>query len=112
MSSFAVPAINWFNAYEHKQLEALISLYDDNATQDCVCDSQKVIAGKEALRAYWIDHFKMHPVDGLATLISHADGALVSYWTSDDAVLAHLTFNELGKIVHVSCGPQVRKIAA
>lgn len=46
MTSFVVLALDWFNAYRHNQLEALIHLYDDHATQVCACDGKKVIAGK------------------------------------------------------------------
>jgi ketosteroid isomerase-like protein len=104
MTSFVVTAVDWFNAYRRTQLETLMSLYDDGATQACTCDSRKMIAGKQALRAYWIDRFTTHPASDLVGLISQADGASVAYLTSDGVVEARLIFDEQGKIAHVICG--------
>jgi hypothetical protein len=105
MLSFAVAAVDWLNAYRINALETLIRLYDDNATQDCACDGQKMIAGKQALRAYWIDHFATHPAGDLAGLITKHDGAAVLYRSNNSIVQAQLIFNNQGKIAHVICGP-------
>lgn len=110
MGSFAVPAVDWFNAYRRNQLETLIRLYDDHATHACACDGEKVIAGKQALRAYWIDRFTNYPVIGLAGLTSAHDGALVLYWSNNSVVQARLIFNKQGKIAHVICGPERAQI--
>ena|SRR5512146_232454 len=104
MTSFVLTAVDWFNAYQRTQLEILMSLYDDDATQVCTCDGRKVIAGKQALRDYWIDHFATHSVSDLAGLVSRADDVLISYRTNNGVVLAQLTFNEQGKIARVICG--------
>jgi len=104
MTPFVVTAVDWFNAYRRNALETLIRLYDDDATQACACDSRKVIAGKHALRAYWIDHFTKYPIDGLEGLKSEGDGASVSYRSNNSVVQARLIFNEQGKIAHVICG--------
>lgn len=110
MGSFAVPAVDWFNAYRRNALETLIGLYDDHATHACACDGQKVIAGKQALRAYWIDRFTTHPADGLAGLTSERDGASVLYWSNNSVVQAQLIFDKQGKIAHVICGPERAQI--
>jgi hypothetical protein len=64
-----------------------------------------LIAGKQALRVYWIDRFTTRPADGLAGLTSERDGASVLYWSKDSVVQAQLIFNKQGKIAHVICGP-------
>ena len=110
MDSFVVPAVDWFNAYRRDELETLIRLYDDHATHACACDGQKVIAGKQALRAYCIDRFTNYPVNGLAGLISALDGASVLYWSNNSVVQARLIFNKQGKIAHVICGPEGAQI--
>jgi hypothetical protein len=65
MTGFAVTAVDWLNAYRRQTLEQLTFLYADGATHACTCDGQKVIADKEALRA-WRGRFAIH--DG--TLLS------------------------------------------
>lgn len=107
---FAVPAVDWFKAYQRNALETLIGLYDDHATQACACEGPKLIAGKQALRAYWIDRFTTYPVNGLAGLTSAHNGASVLFWSNDSVVQARLIFNEQGKIAHVICGPQGAQI--
>ena len=106
MAGFATIAIGWLNAYQRNALEPLINLYDDHATQTCVCDGRKVLAGKQALKAYWIEQFKTHTFSVLVGLKSEGDGGSMSYRTDIGIVQAHLLLNEQGKITHVVCGPQ------
>jgi ketosteroid isomerase-like protein len=103
-------AIAWLGAYRDKALEPLIDLYDDDAIQSCGCDGQKVIAGTQALRAYWIDRFRSRPAYGLAELRAEADGVSVSYWTNNSVVQARLRLNDRGKIAHIVCGPEDAQI--
>ena len=104
MTGFAVTTVDWLNAYRRQLLEQLINLYDDEATQACNCGGQKVIAGKEALRAYWLDQFKTHPVTYLLGLQSEDDGESLSFQTSKGVVRARLHIDERGRILRIECG--------
>jgi hypothetical protein len=104
MVGFAATAIDWLNAYRRNALEPMIHLYDDKATQTCSCDVEQVIAGKQALRAYWIGRFKTHQVYRLVRVRSEDGGVSVLYQTNNNAVLARLLFNDQDKIVLVVCG--------
>jgi hypothetical protein len=104
MTGFAMTAIDWLNAYRRKALGPLLYLYDDEAAQACNCDGPKVIAGKEALRAYWIDQFTTHPAAGVVGLQSEEDGETLSFQTGKGVVRARLHIDERGRILHVECG--------
>jgi ketosteroid isomerase-like protein len=104
MTGFAVTAVDWLNAYRRQALEGLIHLYDDEATHTCNCDGQKVIAGKAALRSYWLDQFKTHPVSNLLGLQSEDDGESLSFQTSKGVARARLHIDARGRILRVECG--------
>ena len=104
MAGFSVVTTDWLKACRRKALEPLLALYDDYATQTCVCDRRTVMEGKQALRAYWIEQFKTRTVSDLVGLQSEGDGGSVSYRTNDGVVRARLLLNEEGKIAHVTCG--------
>lgn len=60
-------AQRWFNAFNAHDLEKLLSLYDDNAQHYSPKlkirqpDTQGLIKGKAALRAWWQDSFDRLP---------------------------------------------------
>ena len=104
MIGYTETAIHWLNAYRLFALEPLIDLYDNQATQACSCDGPKLIAGKAALRVYWIDQFKTHPAGDVVGAQSEADGETLSFQTSKGVVRARLHMDQLGRILHVECG--------
>jgi hypothetical protein len=104
MPRFAVIAMHWLNEYRRNALDPLIRLYDEEATQDCNCGGPKVIAGTEALRAYWIEQFKTHSIRSIVGLHPEDDGESLSFLTSKGVVRARLHIDERGKILRVECG--------
>src|ERR1700740_2537555 len=74
---------DWLDAYRAKELNRLVSLYDDQATHACGCDGQMLVSDGEAVS--------------------------LAYGTPQGVVQASLSFNENGKIAHVICGHARRK---
>ena len=44
--------VDWLDACRSGDLDALLDLYDERATQHCLCENVTV-AGRKALAAYW-----------------------------------------------------------
>jgi ketosteroid isomerase-like protein len=103
-------AIDWLDAYRAQSIDRLLSFYDDQATQACGCRGQQLVAGKEALRAFWLHRFGTHPAYGLEDIRPDGDAVVVSYITNCCIVQASLIFNEKGKIAHALCGPLIPDI--
>ncbi|MGY4155579.1 ketosteroid isomerase-like protein [Bradyrhizobium sp. USDA 4461] len=51
-------AVDWLDAYRACDVETILRMYADDAVINCHCGGSKTIAGREALRAYWIDRLK------------------------------------------------------
>nr|WP_315147572.1 nuclear transport factor 2 family protein [uncultured Flavobacterium sp.] len=60
-------AYKWFDCFNNKELEKLLSLYDDEAVHFSPKlkvrqpETQGLISGKEALRTWWQDAFERLP---------------------------------------------------
>lgn len=65
----------------------------------------KCLIGKEALRAYWIDHIRHYPASGLDNRKPSHGGAAISYVTSSGIIGAVLGFDSARKILTEDCGP-------
>jgi hypothetical protein len=99
-------AVDWLDAYRDGDLETILAMYADDAVVHCGCGGMKTIAGREGLRAYWIDRLKTYPASGLANLQPTRDGAMISYGVAARGVVsATLAFDASGKIAELTCGP-------
>lgn len=100
-------AVDWLDAYRAGDIESILEMYADDAIVHCGCGGMKTIAGRDALRAYWIERLKSHPASDLDDLQPHAECTAVSYVTSEGVVSAVLKFDAAtGMIKTLSCGPQ------
>lgn len=98
-------AIEWLDAYRARALDALLDLYDGDASIECGCDRRTTVAGLRAIAAYWQQRFRDHPAQELVDVQRHGDGVAVFYQVPDGVVRAVLTFNAAGKIQRTACGP-------
>ena len=98
-------AIDWPDAYRASDLESVLKMYADDATIECACGGLKTIAGKDAIRAYWVQRLKNYPASDLNDLQSSIEGATISYSAGDGFVCATLGFNANGQITRSRCGP-------
>lgn len=105
-------ATDWFDAYRDQSLERILALYDDEATQACACGGRKLIAGKQALRAYWLDRFRTYPTGELIDVaLDGPDAVSVRYAANGAIVQANLVIDRRGRIAHIVCGPLARDVA-
>ena len=96
--------VDWLDAYRAKDLIAILDLYDDDATVECDCDGLKILAGKEALAAYWKQRLEEMPASELSDLQATTDGVNVAYATAHGIVSAIVELGASGKIARVRCG--------
>ncbi len=80
-------AEQWFNAFNTKELEKLLSLYDDEAQHFSpklkirLPETNGLVTGKEALRTWWKDSFDRLPSlhYKVTSLTSNADRVFMEY---------------------------------
>ncbi len=80
-------AEQWFNAFNTKELEKLLSLYDDEAQHFSPKlkirhpETNGLVTGKEALRTWWKDSFDRLPSlhYKVTSLTSNADRVFMEY---------------------------------
>lgn len=101
-------AIDWLDAYRSANLDAILSLYDDEASLECGCDGRKILVGKIALEKYWSRRFTERPALDLDDLQPDGEGVALAYNTSDGVVRTTFAFNALGKITRTRCGPSAQ----
>src|SRR5258705_13762933 len=53
--------VDWLDACRKRDLAALLDLYADDASLECVCDGNAVICGRAALEAYWRPRLRGFP---------------------------------------------------
>jgi hypothetical protein len=100
-------AIDWLDAYRAASL-TIVSMYSKNATLECGCNGQTILAVHTAIAEYWYRRFAEMPAGELVELRPDADGVLVSYRVPCGLVHALLRFDPKGKIDHSRCGPTTR----
>lgn len=99
--------IDWLNACRFGQLNALLNLYDPEATLRCDCDGVD-LAGRNSLAIYWNSKFR-----GKAACAFTLDNMIL---TGDEIQLdcqsckgkpvrVHFRFNPSGKIAHTRFDP-------
>jgi len=97
-------AVDWLDAYRAGDVEAILEMCAENAVIQCDCSGAKVLTGREALRAYWVDRLQEDPASALDDLQPSHDGAAISYVTRTGVVRAVLVFDRAGKIKTLNCG--------
>jgi hypothetical protein len=105
--------VDWLDFCRSGQLEALLDLYDAQATLECMCEPV-TLAGRESIAAYWAPKLERRIVSAftLDDMILTDCGVLVDYRGYDGkAVRIHFHFSPSGKILHTSCGLLRRRAA-
>lgn len=104
-------AFRWFEAFNTKQLEKLLSLYDDEAQHFSPKlkirqpETNGLVVGKEAMRAWWQDAFDRLPSLNykVTSLTANTDRVFMEYVRQvdgeDDMLVAEVLEVREGKIV-------------
>ena len=104
-------AVKWFQAFNDHNLEALLSLYDDNARHFSPKlkirqpETKGLVVGKDALRAWWKDSFDRLPSLHYKTLsiIANHNKVCMEYQRQvdgeEDLFVAEILEIENGKII-------------
>lgn len=100
-------AIDWLEAYRAEDMEALLDLYDEGASLECGCGGQKILVGREAIRAYWELRFSEKPYSGFEEFTPIHRGVHFSYRIKSGVVKVLLDYNDDGKIERSRCGPTI-----
>jgi len=98
-------AIDWLEAYRTEDIEALLDLYDEEASLECGCGGQKIVVGREAIRAYWQLRFSEKPHSAFEEFTPIHRGVHFSYRMRNGVVKVLLYYNDYGKIERSRCGP-------
>ncbi|WP_375304983.1 nuclear transport factor 2 family protein [Bradyrhizobium sp. A11] len=98
-------AVDWLDAYRAGDIEALLDLHADDAVVHCGCSGVQTVTGREALRAYWIEHLRRYPAGSLDDLNPSDRGTVISYLTSTGVMSAVLAFDTSGRIKVLDCSP-------
>jgi hypothetical protein len=97
-------AVDWLDAYRAARLEAMLDLYDDDASIECGCGGEKILIGKAALKEYWIKRFAEKSALELDDIQPAGDGVALAYQSSEGLVRVMFSFNTAGKIARTHCG--------
>jgi limonene-1,2-epoxide hydrolase len=104
-------AFKWFDAFNSHNLEQLLSLYDEEAAHFSPKlkirqpESQGLVTGKEALRAWWQDAFDRLPTlhYKVTSLTANADRVFMEYVRTveneEDMLVAEVLVVKESKIV-------------
>ncbi|WP_343021864.1 nuclear transport factor 2 family protein [Flavobacterium sp. PL12] len=104
-------AFKWFETFNNKELEKLLSLYDDDAVhfspklKICKPESEGFVIGKEALRAWWKDAFERLPSLNykVKSLTANGDRVFMEYTRTvvgeQDLLVAEVLDVRDGKII-------------
>lgn len=96
-------AVDWLDAYRAGDIEAILELHADDAVVHCGCAGAQTITGREALRAYWIEHLQKYPAGSLDDLNPSDDRTVISYATNTGVMSAVLAFDAAGRIKVMDC---------
>ena len=99
--------VDWLDAGQSGDLDALLELYDERATLECDCDGA-ILTGREALSAYWEPKlgYLSNNAFSLNDMVLTGDGVQADYQDYEGKpVRIRFRFTPLGKIEHTSCGP-------
>ncbi|MGY3619271.1 nuclear transport factor 2 family protein [Bradyrhizobium sp. USDA 10063] len=96
-------AVDWLDAYRSGDLEHILEFFADQAVVECNCGDTMIVAGKEGLRAYWVQRLSDYPASELHHLQPAGDRTSISYLTGRGLVKAVLEFDAAGKITLLRC---------
>lgn len=104
-------AFKWFDAFNNHNLEQLLSLYDEDAAHFSPKlkirqpETQGLVTGKEALRAWWLDAFDRLPTlhYKVTSLTANVDRVFMEYVRTveneEDMLVAEVLVVKENKIV-------------
>lgn len=104
-------AFRWFEAFNNKELEKLLSLYDDEAQHFSPKlkirqpETDGLVIGKEAMRAWWQDAFNRLPSlhYKVTSLTANSDRVFMEYirqvTDEEDMLVAEVLEVRHGKII-------------
>lgn len=98
-------AVDWLDACRAGDIDAILALHAEDAVVHCGCSGAQTITGREALRAYWINHLRNYPAGTLDDLNPSDHGTVISYLTSTGVMSAALAFDASGRIKVMDCRP-------
>ena len=99
--------VDWLDCCRSRNLDALLDLYADNASLECVCENAR-ISGRSQLAAYWQPKLSgMSPgAFGLEEIAPHGDGIALDYLGFEGKpVRITFAFDAQGKIAFTRCEP-------
>ncbi len=100
--------VDWLDACRSGDLEALLDLYDEQATLDCFCENV-TLTGRKSIAAYWRPKLegKLGLAFGLDELAMIGDAVQVDYRSYEGNPLRiFFHFSPSGRILHTSCREQ------
>ena len=103
--------VDWLDACRARDLEALLDLYAQDASLECVCNDRKILQGRADLASYWRPRLgDFSPTAfGLDEITPDAEGVVVDYISFDGKpVRLYFAFDGDGKILQTRCEPSAR----
>jgi len=103
--------VDWLDACRARDLEALLDLYAQDASLECVCHDRKIVQGRADLASYWrprLGDFSPTAL-GLDEITPDAEGVVVDYISFEGKpVRIFFAFDGDGKILQTRCTPSAR----
>ena len=98
--------VDWIDACKQGRLEALLDLYDEEATVEC-CEGRN-FTGRSQMERYWRPRLARAERDAFAidALMPEEDGVSLDYRDYDGRPMrTHFRFTQAGKIRLTACEP-------
>jgi hypothetical protein len=108
----SVVVVGWLDACRFGQLNALLNLYEEQATLICDCDGVN-LAGRNSIAIYWKSKLESKAASAftLDHMIPTGDEIQVHCQScKGEPVRVHFRFSPMGKILHTRFGPRPRSI--
>jgi len=97
-------AVDWLDAYRTRDLEAVLSMFTDDAIVECNCCGTERLEGREQLRAFWPKQFEQCGASEVQNLQLAGDGVVISYIACDGLIDTSIRFSPDGKISFMHWG--------
>jgi hypothetical protein len=97
--------VDWLDACRSGQLDALLDLYDQQATLVCDCEHVS-LTGRLSIAGYWKSKLESKSASAftLDDMLLTGDGVQIDYQSYEGKpVRIRFRFSPLGKILHTSC---------
>ena len=97
--------VDWLDAGRSGNLDALLDLYDEGATLECLCENADLV-GRKSFAAYWAPKLKnkLGSAFTLDEVIPLGNAVQVDYRSCEGRpVRTYFHFDNSGKIIHTSC---------